>query len=345
MKGQGTDHGVLISQAALSDLMPLHILADQDGKLLGAGKIGQKFFPPGTTELGQALQLTRPFGDERMLDRLHQAARTGERIEMRLRHAPLVKLRGHVAQTEHTDLLLNFGFGMFLHEAVSKLDLNDADFPPSSQVMEYMFLYEANRGVMRELSLFNQRLKSAHAMAEEQAHTDALTGVQNRRGLLLMLEAALAEISDAGSEACLAIAQLDLDHFKPVNDRLGHAAGDMVLRHAAKVLCEVTRAGDTVARIGGDEFVLILRDIESPQTLKALGDRIINGIEKPLQFDGEACSVSASIGIVLVKAQDDLQIEKIFADADAALYASKEKGRAQTTVVVASEIGQANTGK
>lgn len=336
MTQQGTDQGVLISQAALSALMPLHILIDQHGKVLGAGAIGQKFLPQGTTELEQALQLTRLSGDAPMLCNLHQAALTGERIEMRLRHAPQVKLRGHVAQTENQDLLLNFGFGMFLHEAVSKLELNDGDFPPSSQVMEYMFLYEANRGVMRELSLFNQRLKNARAMAEAQAHTDALTGVQNRRGLLLMLEAALAEIADTGNEACLAIAQLDLDHFKPVNDRLGHAAGDMVLRHTAKVLRDVTRSQDTVARIGGDEFVLILRHINNLETLENLGTRIIQGIEKPVEFDGEICRVSASIGIVLVKGTDDLQIEKILADADAALYHSKGAGRRKTTVISAS---------
>lgn len=333
-----------ISQSALSDLMPLHILLDQDGELRGAGRIIQKFLPCDMNQLDDVLILTRPRDEHSMLLNLRQAAHTGERIEMQLRAATQVKLRGHVRRIGNGNLLLNLGFGMFLREAISNLNLSDADFPPSSHVVEYMFLHEANRGVMRELSLFNLRLKGAHAMAEAQAHTDALTGLQNRRGLLLMLEAALAEITDLDCDTNrhLAVAQIDLDHFKPVNDRLGHAAGDAVLCRAARVLRDVTRSADTVARIGGDEFVLVLRDIDNPKTLKDLGARIIQGIEKPVTYNGDICQVSASIGIVLIENPDDLHIEKILADADAALYCSKRDGRGRTTVLRASELDGAN---
>lgn len=324
---------VVISKKALSFFMPLHILINQHGQLQSAGALAQKFLLSRTEFLDDVLELTRPTHCRTMVQNLHQAAQSGERIEMRLRQESQVKLRGHVALTEQGEYLLNFGFGMFLHDAVSKLGLSDSDFPPSTHVMEYMFLYEANCGVMQELSLFNRRLKNAHAMAEKQARTDALTGVQNRRGLLLRLKAALDDIAHPSRSGFIAIAQIDLDHFKLVNDRFGHAAGDTVLRHVAKILNDSTRAEDTVARIGGDEFVLILRSVDDPLALERLGKRIIKLIENPLEFEGTVCQVSASIGIVMVKATDDLQIDKILADADAALYASKENGRGRTKIV------------
>ncbi len=93
---------------------------------------------------------------------------------------------------------------------------------------------------------------------------------------------------------------LDLDFFKSVNDRLGHAAGDYVLQQAARIMLEETRSEDSVARIGGDEFVLIFKGLSNRNVLGTIAARLIARLREPMAFEGETCEVSASIGDRLV---------------------------------------------
>ena len=129
-----------------------------------------------------------------------------------------------------------------------------------------------------------------------------------------------------------ALLALDLDLFKEVNDTLGHAAGDEVLREAARVMLGVVRSGDVVARAGGDEFVILLPGLVRPSRLAEIADRLIEGLERPMRVGERSCAISASIGVATTAAYESADAERLTADADAALYASKKAGRGRATI-------------
>ncbi|MDO5614280.1 MAG: GGDEF domain-containing protein [Paracoccus sp. (in: a-proteobacteria)] len=326
---------IAMAPAALDALLPMHLRLDAGGAVLGAGPTLRKLLPQGCQRLSDAFVLTRPVSGEDDLIVLTAAARRGDRVFLRMTQPPGLSLRGHVVPLDDGGLLVNLGFGIGLADAVRDLSLTDGDFAPPELAMELMFLHEANRAVMDELSRFNLRLEEAREAAEIQAFTDPLTGLYNRRGLELALSVALRSAEAArgqGERGGFALAHLDLDRFKEVNDRLGHAAGDEVLIHVADVLRAATRSNDTVARVGGDEFVLILSGTTAPDALNALSRRIISGIEQPVQVDGNTCQVSASIGIAISSRYRHPNPERMLSDADEALYASKNAGRGRATL-------------
>ena len=220
-------------------------------------------------------------------------------------------------------MLLNLSFGIGLADAVRNFTLTDSDFAPTDLAVEMMFLVEAKSAAMGELTSLTGRLVGGKLQAEVQAATDALTGLRNRRALNLVLDALTAD------RMPYAMMHIDLDYFKAVNDTLGHAAGDAVLKVVARVLERETRRDDTVARIGGDEFVLVFPTLTDGTRLDRIARRIIDELSKPIEFEGQICRISASIGIVTTRDYDDPTPERLQADADEALYASKRAGRGQ----------------
>lgn len=159
---------------------------------------------------------------------------------------------------------------------------------------------------------------------ESLATRDALTKLFNRRELEWALEREFASIQRRGGSMALLL--LDLDGFKAVNDTRGHDSGDRVLCTIAERLSECARAIDTVARLGGDEFVLICPGLGGREDAAALCDRLIEAINRPIEIDGGAVQVGASIGIVFsdhcAKESHDL-----LRCADRAMYAAKQAGR------------------
>jgi len=153
---------------------------------------------------------------------------------------------------------------------------------------------------------------------------DALTGLPNRIRLQEFLDGKLKAMPT--QEQPLVMLSLDLDRFKPVNDLLGHAAGDRVLNEVSRRLAECLRGGDLVARIGGDEFVLILTDISSQEGVEALCRRLIDSIEQPIDIDEQDIFISASIGIAMAPNDASLAPE-LLRYADMALYEAKAGGR------------------
>jgi diguanylate cyclase (GGDEF)-like protein len=124
----------------------------------------------------------------------------------------------------------------------------------------------------------------------------------------------------------LAVMLLDLDRFKAVNDTLGHAAGDALLQQMAVRLSDLLRSSDTVARIGGDEFMFVLPDIGGPEQARAVADKILAAVDQPVRLDGNKARVAGSLGMALFPEHGD-QVDDLIRKADHAMYRAKEVGR------------------
>ncbi len=167
-------------------------------------------------------------------------------------------------------------------------------------------------------------LKSRAELLEEKAQHDILTQLPNRALLHDRLQLALARARrDHGQ---FAICYIDLDEFKPVNDNYGHAAGDTLLIEISARLRSLLRGGDTAARVGGDEFVLILTQLADADECRQAADRVLTAITAPVVIDGHAISVSASIGIALYP-RDGKDANDLLMLADQAMYEAKRAGR------------------
>ncbi len=166
-------------------------------------------------------------------------------------------------------------------------------------------------------------LKAREAESWHQANHDVLTGLPNRRFLQDRLDQALALARRDGRR--VAILALDLDGFKSVNDMYGHPFGDAVLEEVARRLSSVVRELDTVGRWGGDEFVLVLKEIESRAVVEVMVERVIARLSEPMIYRGQRLSVGVSIGIALYPDHGD-EVEKVMLAADLAMYESKASG-------------------
>ena len=160
---------------------------------------------------------------------------------------------------------------------------------------------------------------------EHMAHHDSLTDLANRVRLNERLDQALAQSADRRS---VAVHHLDLDRFKAVNDTFGHHAGDNLLKIVAGRLRDLVRGCDTIARMGGDEFVIVQAPISGPVEATALAERMIAAIGEPVMIDGHQAGVGASVGIA-VGPGDGPSPEKLLRNADLALYAAKNVGKSQ----------------
>ncbi|MBV9291933.1 MAG: EAL domain-containing protein, partial [Frankiales bacterium] len=155
-----------------------------------------------------------------------------------------------------------------------------------------------------------------------QATTDSLTGVANRR---LLTDRLSALMSLATTDSQPALLFLDLDRFKVVNDTLGHAAGDELLRAVAHRLQACVRTDDLVARLGGDEFTILLPSVTGAPAALELAERVVDALAEPVRVDGRTLHVRCSIGVLLISA-DTAGVSEALRDADAAMYAAKKAG-------------------
>ncbi|MFI5842481.1 diguanylate cyclase domain-containing protein [Catenuloplanes sp. NPDC051500] len=161
-----------------------------------------------------------------------------------------------------------------------------------------------------------ERIKAALA---HQAEHDQLTGLANRAALHAQLELELFRVSDYGP----VVLYMDLDGFKQINDRYGHAAGDLILVEFARRLTATIRPADTAARLGGDEFVVLATGVEDEDDAHRLAGRLRALAEEPVVWNGEALSFGVSVGLSAWTPQDRPSADTLFANADAAMYAEK----------------------
>ncbi|MBF0184407.1 MAG: diguanylate cyclase [Magnetococcales bacterium] len=168
--------------------------------------------------------------------------------------------------------------------------------------------------------------KQAEERLQHLAGHDPLTGVFNRRLFHENLSTAIAyTLRDEGK---LAVLYLDLDHFKPINDRLGHAAGDQLLIEVVQRLQALIRKSDTLARMGGDEFAIILTNVTAPVFVEHVANKILSELTEPFIIQGEICRIGTSIGIALLP-EHGQNSDSLLKQADHAMYTAKEQGRNQ----------------
>lgn len=169
-----------------------------------------------------------------------------------------------------------------------------------------------------------QQLQQREARYRELAHQDALTGLPNRLSLQSELPLLLEAAADTGAR--LAVLYIDLDHFKDINDSRGHRCGDALLATTAERLRQCVRPNDLVARMGGDEFIVVGFDTQSGEQAEQLAQRLALSIGAPLQFENDLIHSSASMGIALYP-DHGRDVDALLRHADIALYAAKAAGR------------------
>jgi diguanylate cyclase (GGDEF)-like protein len=326
MRADITGFRLKLDSMTLAQFMPMHLLLDAEGCALSFGPTLAQILQ-GDARLGAQFEDMFDVRSPGGAVTIHEVlARARNRFRIFTRNEMRVGLRGHGQRLPGDGrILLNLTF-IDLITAVRAYHLTDADFAASEMVREVLFLAESNATVSRELQGLSQRLQGARMAAEEEAMTDPLTGLRNRRAVDLVMDRLCAAGAGFG------LMHLDLDYFKAVNDTLGHAAGDFVLENVGRILREQLRADDCAARIGGDEFVLIVSARANASVLRAIAERIIARIAEPMVFEGRECRVSASIGIVRVAHSRAADLTDIAAAADRALYAAKHAGRGQVVM-------------
>lgn len=310
----------------LKALCPMHVQLDRAGRILDAGPTLRKLVAPAPWEGRAFLDLFEVVRPRRVHDFAALQGAGDRKLHLRFRDPPRTGFIAHLLPDRGGGAVVNLSFGISVGAAVQNHALTSADFPPTDLTVEMLFVLEAKSAAMEASRRLNRRLQAARIAAEEQAFTDTLTGLKNRRAA----DHVLARTAASGE--AFAVLHLDLDHFKQVNDSLGHGAGDRVLQHAAAAIVRHLRAEDTAARIGGDEFLLVLPGVHPAPHLLAVAQRLIADLEQPVLYDRQPCHVSASIGIAWHAGGDPVDPEAMIARADVALYAAKRAGRGRAAL-------------
>jgi diguanylate cyclase (GGDEF)-like protein/PAS domain S-box-containing protein len=187
-------------------------------------------------------------------------------------------------------------------------------------IRDEMGLVRGYRGTAMEIT----ERKQAERRIEELATRDPLTGLPNRLLLADRLGQGLLSAQRAGD--MLGVLFVDLDHFKNINDTLGHQAGDLLLKEVARRLGGVVRKGDTLSRQGGDEFVVVLEGLKTPDDAGQVAQKVLNSLAQPCEIEGHRIVTSGSVGIA-VYPSDGADAATLMRHADTAMYAAKSSGR------------------
>lgn len=178
--------------------------------------------------------------------------------------------------------------------------------------------------MLTEIESRDQSLLERQQQLDQMAHYDNLTGLPNRTMLFDRLNQALHQARRY--KLNMAILFIDLDHFKDINDSLGHKAGDELLKQVAARLDTMVRGSDTVARLGGDEFTICLHNVSSVENACIVAQKVVDLYAKPFVLEGRACTVTGSVGVALYP-HDGQTAEELLKAADTAMYHAKMKGK------------------
>ena len=187
-------------------------------------------------------------------------------------------------------------------------------------------VYDAEGQVTRYVSVFSDisSIKESENRYNYLTHHDVLTGLSNRLMLISDLDHVLDQAKNQNEK--IALIYMDLDHFKIINDTLGRSNGDRLLQEVTRRLKECLRTDDTIARVGGDEFAIIIKQIYQPEDAERIAEILLNKISEPIQIEAQQVTTSASVGISLFP-EDAEDSETLVKAADTAMYHAKERGR------------------
>ena len=190
-----------------------------------------------------------------------------------------------------------------------------------SAVRDNQGLVQQYIGIATDITPLKQHERELNRLA----HYDALTGLPNRLLLADRVQQAIAQAKRSGKR--LAVAYLDLDGFKPINDHYGHNAGDALLIEIARRLEKAVREIDTVARLGGDEFMVLLLELAQIQECEVILNRILDSLRQPIRLGAETVTVGASIGVCLCPGSSADDPDGLLRYADQAMYQAKQTGK------------------
>jgi diguanylate cyclase (GGDEF)-like protein len=233
----------------------------------------------------------------------------------------LLAMASYVTSLLHFGLLSSLvigGYGILLHRS-ALLETDQVLVLPALLCLTLVFLSKIS---IAQAEI--QRMANTEEQSRKESMSDALTGLPNRAQFLERV-ARSVKCGQKNEEFHFAVLFVDLDGFKPINDRLGHKAGDAVLRHVAKLFQTCLRKGDLVARYGGDEFTFLINDVKGPSDAIRVAERILAKVEAPINV-GEHVKVGASIGIALSTNVHE-RAEDLIRDADGAMYHAKGRGK------------------
>jgi diguanylate cyclase (GGDEF)-like protein len=230
-----------------------------------------------------------------------------------------------------------FSFALAYRIQILKQEKADAVLQADREKTARLALAQANTAELQhavdlrtaELAAANERLRQRERELQHAAFHDPLTELPNRRYLIERCETALAN-ARRHNEA-IALLLIDLDHFKPINDKHGHDAGDLMLQCIAQRLREHVRAGDTVARLGGDEFAALVCGADAETHAREIAERLLAELAKPVLYGAERLTVTISIGVALYP-QHAGNFAALYKAADEMLYRVKTRGRSGSAV-------------
>ncbi|HUG43484.1 MAG TPA: diguanylate cyclase, partial [Acidobacteriota bacterium] len=245
------------------------------------------------------------------------------------------QLEVHLMEAAYDLLLLDFEFGASLDELLAEIRQRTPEMPVilvgtqeqseelrrflDGSVQDFLYWEHQDPHLWERAVRYGIQLKKAEA----EANYDELTGLPNRRLLFEQLRSALAQADRRPKDdQTVAVLFLDLDKFKPINDRFGHAAGDKVLIAIAEKLKDAIRQSDSACRIGGDEFVILLNNVGSELNIARIATKILENISDPIPIEDQQVEMTASLGISLYPT-DGKDAETLIARADAAMYQAK----------------------
>lgn len=262
------------------------------------------------------------------------AASEGTLLILHRRQDPaMAPLRGQWMQLDDHHLLFLGWPWVTSFGQLSDMGITLSEIPPHNPLVEMLMLLQTNRSAMddaRELAVAltqkREQLEIANRELAHRAYHDALTGLPNRLMLRDRVEQAIARAQR--NQTRLAVLFIDLDRFKAINDTHGHRTGDAVLCAVATRIREQVRKTDTVAREGGDEFLVLLEQVGTPEQAAVVAGKLLGRLEEPHLIDGRAMHCSGSIGVAMYP-EDGVDAEELIKHADAAMFDSKGEGRNQ----------------
>ena len=248
---------------------------------------------------------------------------------------PLLAIPAAIARTRAGDraaVYMLLGWGVYLAGALNFVALLSGHLPATFFTL-HVFQWATLVEMLAWVSVLGLHIEAVRRAAERTeleklalvslAHTDPLTSLPNRRGLKDAMDLGLPRCR---ANSALAVFMLDLDGFKPINDRLGHDAGDELLVQVSQRLRQQLRRDDVVARLGGDEFVILAAGLANDAEAMDLGHKLLDAFNQPFDLEGQECCVGLTIGLALAP-QDGRDPRDLLKRADAAMYAGKQSGR------------------